>query len=473
MPNDPKFGIELLWEMARRKSRQSFSDYLLFMNPDYQLMWFHRLIAETCQKVFEGEIKRLMIFIPPQHGKSQITSRSFPTWALGKNPKEKIVCASYSGDLSNSFCLDAQRMIALPEYADVFGNTVVGTRGYLKNSAVFETTVGGYYKTVGVGGALTGRQADIAIIDDPVKDALEANSSTYRKRTWDWYTNVLETRLHNNSKVILIMTRWHEDDLAGKLLKAEPEKWIVLKLPAIRNIEELNYDSRKTGEPLWGERHSLERLMRMSELSPRTFASLYQQSPVIDGGNIIKSEWFDKITLNDFNMLRGSNPIHFFVDTAYTSDSDNDPTGIIGVCQIQNRMVIVCAKKVLMKFPDLIRFLPTYVKSNGYTPDSTIRIEPKANGLSVIDQLREMTSLNITQTPSPSESKETRLNVASPTVEGKRVLLLEGHWNDEFVTEVCGFPAAPHDEYVDLLVYAIDYVLKGGINVVNLTNLFQ
>jgi predicted phage terminase large subunit-like protein len=153
-------------------------------------------------------------------------------------------------------------------------------------------------------------------------------------------------------------------------------------------------------------------------------------------------------------------PITFFADTAYTEKTENDPSGIITTCKIGNDLYIINAKKFRLKFPDLIKAIPPYVYANGYKPSSTIRIEPKANGLSVIDQLKVDTKLNITKTQTPTDSKETRLNAASPIVECGRVYLVIGAWNEEFTDEICGFPAKAHDEYVDLLGYAIDYHLK-------------
>ena len=319
---------------------------------------------------------------------------------------------------------------------------------------------GGFYKAVGVGGSLTGTSVDVGIIDDPVKDAMEAYSSTYRERVWNWYTDVFSTRMHNESKRILIMTRWHEDDLAGRILKIEPEKWTVISIPAIKEDAGIIEDPRTIGEGLWEERHSQERLREIENASPRTFAALYQQRPVVQGGNIVKSDWFRKVSLAEFKNHQGNEPVNFLIDTAYTEKTTNDPTGIIGVCGIGNNIYITKAKKVNMKFPDLVRFIPDFVYKNGYGDRSSIRIEPKANGLSVIDQLRESTGLNVTTTPSPTESKETRLNAASPTVECGRVFLVEGSWNDEFIDEVCGFPTKPHDEYVDLLCYAIDHYAR-------------
>lgn len=463
-----KRKLELERLLLKMDAPNMFYKFIPYVNPLYQSQWFHRVIADHCQMLMEGKIRNLMVFVPPQHGKSEIVSRNFPAWALGRNPDLKIVGTSYSANLAEQFSRSIQRIIDSPEYQAIFPDTYLNgsnvrtdVRGYLRNVDIFET-VGrkGFYKAVGVGGSLTGTPVDIAIIDDPVKSDKEAYSATYRERVWDWYVSVLLTRLHNDSKQLFIMTRWHDDDLAGRILKKEPEKWTVLSIPAIRETlsDGNSFDPRKVGDALWPHRHSLERLLDAQKRSPRFFSALYQQHPTIEGGNIIKEQWFNHISLYDFKKKRnGGEPIVFFVDTAYTEKTSNDPTGIIGSCMVGNDIYIVCGKKVNMKFPELCRFLPSYVRDNGYGRGSTVRIEPKANGLSVIDQLRESTDLNVVATHSPKDSKETRLNSSSPYVESGRVWLVDGDWNELFVDEVCGFPAKPHDEFVDLLCYAVDY----------------
>ena len=261
---------------------------------------------------------------------------------------------------------------------------------------------------------------------------MQAYSETYRRRVWDWYTDVFLTRLHNESKQILIMTRWHEDDLAGRLLKDEPEKWTVVKIPALREDLDDPDDPREIGEALWEERHSKARLLEVAQRSPRTSAALYQQRPTIIGGNIIKRDWFKHISQVEFERMRNHEPYIFFLDTAYTDNSDNDPTGIIATCKIGNDLYITHGVKVLMRFPDLLRFIPQYVREHGYTNHSTIRIEPKANGISVVDQIKDTTGLNVTYTPAPKDSKETRLNACSPSVECGKVVLVDGAWNEDF-----------------------------------------
>lgn len=446
----------------------SFKQFILSSEEGYDMQWFHACVAEHCQRLLEGDIKNLMVFMPPQHGKSEIVSRKFPAWALGLNPDLKIVGCSYSADLANQFSRAIQRTIDSKTYQSLFPDTYLKgmypnerTTGYIRHDDYFDI-VGhrGFYKSVGVSGSLTGTPVDIAIIDDPVKDALQAGSSTYRKRVWEWYNSVLATRLHNLSKQLLIMTRWHDDDLAGRLLKMEAEDWTVLSIPAICEQEGDNgLSQRKIGDPLWPAKHALAKLLKQKQRGPKEFNAMYQQHPTIEEGNIVKREWFQHCTMTEFRAKRFNEPIHFYLDTAYGKikpGKDNDPSGILAVCVIRNYLYLVDAMKMQMGMPELLRFLPEYMKVHGADHQSKLNVEPKANGISVVQSLRETTRLNVKETPSPRESKETRFTSVSPVVEAGRVLMVEGTWNEEFLNEVCGFPDCAHDEYVDVLGYAID-----------------
>lgn len=464
-----KRKLELKKIQLRKMADDRFATYLNYINPVYRRQWFHTLIADKCQDLFEGKINKLMVFMPPQHGKSEIVSRKFPTWAFGKDPTLKIIECSYSSTLAQGFSRSIQLTIDSPEYGKLFPGSQIperGGKGLKRDVDYFDTLSGGFYKAVGVTGSLTGTPADLGIIDDPVKDKIEAYSDTYRQRVWDWYTDVFLTRLHNNSKQLLIMTRWHEDDLAGKILKQEGDQWEVLSLPAIKEDDHDPLDPRKVGEALWEDQHSLERLRAQERRSTRTFSALYQQHPTIEGGNIWKKEWFKKISLGEFLGIKNHEVvIHFFLDTAYTKDSGNDPSGILAACRIGNNMYITDAESVYKTFPELIRWIPNKVKANGYTRSSTVRIEPKANGISVVDQLQDETTLNVVQTPPPVDSKEVRANANSAKIECGRVYIVEGSWNDQYLEQVSKFPAVAHDEYVDITNYAIDYLINDEIEI--------
>jgi len=263
--------------------------------PTYIRTWFNEVLANYLQNLANGKIKNLMVFMPPQHGKSQLVSRHLSAYLLGIDPTKKIAGCSYSSSLSASFNRDIKRIIAEEPYRAVFPDTKINAKNvatdakgaWLNNSEIFEIIEHkGFYKNVGVGGSLTGTAVDVGIIDDPVKDAKEADSPTIRQRVWDWYDTVFCTRLHNHSQQLLTMTRWHRDDLAGRILKSDNAKdWEILKLPAIKEAVTHHFlDKRKEGEALWEARHSAEKILSRTE---RTFKALYQQDPMPPKGGLV------------------------------------------------------------------------------------------------------------------------------------------------------------------------------------------
>ena len=288
--------VKMLKEMQRRKARRYLRDFLPYINPKYTMKWFHREIADAVQMVFEGLEKKIMVSLPPQHGKSEIVSRDAPAWGLGIDPDLKIVLSSYSAMLAGGFNRAVQRIMSSDEYKQLFPDTFLNDerlakyRGYICNAEMFEVVNHtGFLKTVGVGGSLTGTPADIAIIDDPVKDAMEANSPQQRDNVWDWYTTVLSTRLHNKSRQLLIMTRWHEDDLAGRILNSPDGKnWKVINIPAVCTLEDDGefHSGRTVGDALWPERHSIEKLNTEREKDPNGFNCLYQGDPASAEGRL-------------------------------------------------------------------------------------------------------------------------------------------------------------------------------------------
>jgi hypothetical protein len=310
-----------LESLKAEKAKRSFIDFIRFTKPDYQTNWHHELLAKYLQDFADGKIKKLLVFMPPQHGKSEQVSRRFPAYLLGKNPKLKIVGCSYSSDLATSFNRDVQRIIDDEQYRKVFPETTLsginskGKGAHVRNSDLFEV-VGhkGYYKSVGVSGSLTGTAVDVGIIDDPVKDAIEADSVTYRARAWDWFTNVFLTRMHNESQILVTQTRWHEDDLSGRILEKmnDGNEWVVLSLPAILR-EELTAkeDKRKKGEALWESKHSLKRLLGIEKANPRAFHSLYQQDPrPFEGGKVFNFSigWKEDCKIRRYGLDFGYSP---------------------------------------------------------------------------------------------------------------------------------------------------------------------
>jgi predicted phage terminase large subunit-like protein len=454
-------------------AQKDFFSFVRSMSPkEYQFEWFHKTIANKLQDVYEGKITRLMIFVPPQHGKSENASRLFPAWCLGKNPKLKIVGSSYSADLAQGFSRSIQRIIDSDRYHSFFPKTYLNNsnvrtdskHGFLRNADVFETVgFGGSYKAVGVCGSLTGNPADIALIDDPVKDAIEAYSLTYRERVWDWYLNVLSTRLHNSSKIVLIMTRWHMDDLAGRILedyKKGGQKWDIVTFPAIKEGQPSEIDPRSDGQALWPNRHSLEKILNVKRMSLRVFNSLYQQNPAPDEGSIFKRSWFSTFTMEELTE-RATNKFetiqwHFRIDTAYTEKQTNDPTGMMCYAHYKGDVYIKDWLTVRKEMPELIQAVKDFAVKNGYTIESSIKIEPKASGLSLIQMLKKQTGLNVSAAKNPSNDKIVRANVIVPFCESGKVHVLSGAgWVEDFLYELTTFPVGKHDEAIDCLVMAL------------------
>ena len=321
-------------EVSKYLARLDFREFVQYTKPDYQFNWHHDLLIDYLQDFAEGKIKKLMVFMPPQHGKSELTSRRLPAYLLGIKPKLKLIGCSYSASLAASFNRDVQRIIDSEEYHDIFPDTYLNSSNvrtaalgsYLRNADMFETVAHrGFYKSVGVGGSLTGTPADIGIIDDPVKDAMEAESQTYRARVWDWFTQVFLTRLHNDSQIIITQTRWNLDDLCGKILKAmnNDSSWTVLSLPAICEGSVNDNDPRAIGQALWEEKHSLKRLNEIKAANPRAFHALYQQDPKpFEGGLVYPS--FKTITQTEFDAIKGLDA--YGLDFGY-----NEPSAMVHV----------------------------------------------------------------------------------------------------------------------------------------------
>lgn len=278
--------VPTLAEIRAEKARRGLLAFTEYTNPAYIAARHHGLIASKLEAVERGEIDRLMIFMPPRHGKSELASKRFPAWCLGRKPRRQIIAASYNSDLANDFGRNVRNIVAEPEFRQVFPEVSLAPDSAAANR--MNTNRGGTYVAAGVGTAVTGRGADIALIDDPFKDREEADSERRRELVWDWYRSTLFTRLMPGGSIVLIQTRWHEDDLAGRLLEAQGRKdeggqWDVLELPAI------NAD----GEALWPEWYDIEALGRIrATIGPREWSALYQQQPQPDEGTFFKREWF-------------------------------------------------------------------------------------------------------------------------------------------------------------------------------------
>lgn len=290
--------IEYLAALQQRLVRASRADLLKFTAatmPTFDPAEFHKRFYAVLTKFANKEIRKLMVFMPPQHGKSEGSTRRLPSFILGKYPDTRLAVVSYSAPKARKFNREIQRIIDSPEYIEIYPETRLNGRNvatssgsWLRNADECEI-VGhrGGFKTVGVGGPLTGEPVDVLIMDDIYKDAKTAWSPVVRAAIEDWYDTVAETRLHNDSQQLIVFTRWHELDLAGRLLEQQgiydqnnnPNGWVVVTYQAIKEGAPTEYDPREEGTALWPERHNLEKLEYIRQRNPHVFASLYQQKP--------------------------------------------------------------------------------------------------------------------------------------------------------------------------------------------------
>ncbi|MDR2613416.1 MAG: phage terminase large subunit [Deltaproteobacteria bacterium] len=448
----------------RSLAGSTLANFVRWTRPGYLMGAFHEAVCNRLDAflngVWAGRSPRVMITAPPRHGKSEMVSRCFPAYAFGKYPDITMISTSYSAGLTASMNRDVQNIIDSGRYRDVFPLTRLAGGGgrpgegvYRRNSDVFEI-VGyrGSYRAAGVGGGITGQGGHCLLVDDPVKNREEADSPAIRDKIYDWYTSTLHTRLAPGGGIVIIQTRWHEDDLAGRLLEAdrrgEGEGWEVLNFPAVAEADE---GWRREGEALHPERYPLSELESARRaLGPRDWASLYQQRPAPDTGAVFQRKWlrywmtlparWDRMVISwdmTFKESRGSDYVAgqawgFSGGDAYLLD------------QVRGRMGFA---ETLSAFRALARRWPqAYEKL----------VEAAANGPAVTDSLRhEVPGIVPVQAQG---SKLSRAHAATAAFESGHVYLPppeRAPWVGDFVAELLSFPSGAHDDQVDAMAQAL------------------
>lgn len=461
-PQEPTLA-QVYQAVGSKYARWNMRYFTRFMRVHYRMQWFHRQMCDALDDLLEGTTKRLMIFCPPQHGKSEVVSRCFPAFALGRNPNLMFAGCSHTADLASRFNRDVQRIIDSDIYRAAFNdvrlndrNVVSNSQGsWLRNSDAFEI-VGhrGRYESIGVGGPLTGKTVDVGVIDDPVKDAVEASSPVSRKRLWEWYTDVFSTRLNNNSRVLLTMTRWHEDDLAGRILAAEAKDWRVLRFRAIKEEDDGNDDPRQVGEALWPDKHSAESILQQKARSQRTFDALYQQRPAPSEGGIIKTDWWktwDRLP-EKFDRVLSSWDLTF---------KDVGTSWVVGQVwgKIGARVFLIDQVRGKWDFPESVKQIKSLRQRYPQTTETLI--EDKANGPAAIATLHNEISGIIPI--SPKGDKEARVGAISYHIESGNVYIpARASWRDEFMHECNVFPNGANDDMVDAMSQAISRLMSGS-----------
>lgn len=460
---------------------QTFWSVVIAEKPRYN--WHIKYLCDELQAISGNLVSRkpkendLLINIPPGTTKSTIVTIMFPAWLWALDASIRIISNSYSSDISTEHAIKSRDIILSVKYKELFPEVEIRRDKSGKQS--YDTTANGARYTTSTGGSITGKHAHL-IINDDAQNPKQAESEAHRKQAVD-HTKTLASRKVDKevAVTVTVMQRLNAEDVSGYLLNNKKEGLKHIKLPSeitdktkpIPAEDEFLFDGKKvTVQQMYELQDNLLDNVRLSrkainealvDLGSRGYNGQFLQNPTAEGGDIIKKDWIQIITKQQFDLLAHNKRrvVHFFIDTAYTDKTENDPTGIIAVVQIGNNIYITGAIKIRKEFPELIKFIPEWCKANGYSSGSTVRIEPKASGKSVVQTLKRETNLNVTETPSPKDDKKTRLNGVSPKYESGRVILVEGTWNDDYIAEVTGFPNASHDEYVDVSVYAINHFL--------------
>jgi len=497
MPLSPEEELELqqlLEEEAQHMGRQCLLDFTLYTYLAYEVNWHHEVLCDYLDKFVSGEVKRLMIFLPPRNGKSELVSRRLPAYILGKDPDASIIATSYTADLSSMMNRDVQRILDSNDYSNLFPETrlfgsnvrTVAKGSYLRNSDIFEV-VGhkGVYKSAGVGGAITGMGCKYGIIDDPIKNRAEAESITYRNALWAWYTSTFYTRLEKDARVLITLTRWHEDDLAGRLLKLahenpDADQWEVITFPALAEEIKHSADIRQTGEALWPGKYPLKELSTMkATMGSYEWNALMQQRPSSVGGNIIQRQWWK------YWHFRGQNLPPVTVKTPdgeyILIDSEELPLSFDELIQSwdmafkdtkASAYVVgqVWARSKARKYLlDQLRDKMDFVKTIQAVKTLTTKwpkavgklVEDKANGPAVISALkRDVQGLIEVQ---PDGTKEARAFAVSPQIEAGNVYLphpMIFNWVGDFLEEVTNFPNSVYKDQVDAMTQALSRLGK-------------
>lgn len=442
-------------DLATYESAQTtFLDFVKFVWPNFIAGKHHRDIAEKFEAIARGELKRVIINLPPRHTKSEFASYLFPAWMIGKNPTLKIMQATHTADLSVRFGRKVKNLMESEDYKKIFKTKL---RSDSKAAYRWETDDGGEYYAAGVGGSIAGRGADLFIVDDPHSEQ-DAMSPTALENAWEWYSSGPRQRLQPGGTIILVMTRWGENDLTARLLRQsgmdpKADQWEVIEFPAIL----------PSGNPLWPEYWKIEELERVKASIPLSqWNAQYMQTPTSDSAAIIKREWWrpwKKESIPPLQYVMQS------YDTAFlkTRTADFSSIQTWGVFYPveggQPNVILLDAKKGRWEFPELKRIAHEEYK---YWDPETVLIEAKAAGHPLSQELRATGIPVVNFSPSRGNDKHVRMNSVAPLFEAGLVWYPETSWAEEVIEEMAAFPFGEHDDHCDAATQALMRFRQGG-----------
>ena len=443
----------------RELSQQKFIKFVEKVWPSFISGAHHKRMAEAFERVASGQLKRLIINMPPRHTKSEFASYLLPAWFLGRFPHKKVIQTSHTAELAVGFGRKVRNLVDSEVYKEIFPS--LSLQADSKAAGRWNTSKGGDYFAIGVGGAVTGKGADILIIDDPHSEqeaAMAAVNPEVYDKVYEWYTSGPRQRLQPGGSIVVVMTRWAQRDLTGQVLKSAAqrggEEWEVIEFPAIL----------PSGNPLWPQFWSLEELKALQEELPNAkWQAQYQQNPVGNESAIVKRDWWKWWEEDD-------PPECEFIlqswDTAFEKTQRADYSagttwGIFNCKEDGNRpnIILLNTYKKRVEFPELKKDVLKEYKE--FEPDALI-VEKKASGAPLIYDLRAMGVPVQEYTPSKGQDKIARLNAVSDIIASGKVWVPKTRWAEELVDEIAAFPSGEHDDLVDATTLALMRFRQGG-----------
>jgi predicted phage terminase large subunit-like protein len=443
-------------KQLQRNGAESFLTYVKHMWPDFVEGRHHQIFAEKLERVARGELKRLIINMPPRHTKSEFASTYFPSWVLGRNPKLKVMQITHTAELAFRFGRRVRDIIDSPDYQHVFPG--VALKADSKSAGRWETNGGGEAFYSGIGGAVTGRGADLLVLDD-IHSEQDALSPTALDNAWEYYSSGPRQRLQPGGAIVIVMTRWSTKDLTGRLLSKQAEdhadQWEVVEFPAI---------FPETNKALWPEYWKLEELQGVKASIPVSkWEAQWMQNPTSEEGAILKREWWKTWSKKEIPEM------HFVIqsyDTAFSKKETADYSAITTWCVFHPEedssrpaLLLLDVKKGRWDFPELKRVA---VEQYKYWDPDTIIIEAKASGMPLTDELRQAGIPVVNYSPGKGQDKITRVNTVAPILESGMVYVPETRWAEELVEECAAFPFGDYDDLVDSTTQALLRYRQGG-----------
>jgi len=442
-------------EQARREeARRHFIKFEQYRSPWFKTNWHHELVAGALERVENGSLKRLIILEPPRHGKSNQVSVDFPPWVLGRNRDKNIILASYSDDLALDFGREARNIVDSEEYKRVFTTRLSEDS---KAKGTWATNGRGKYNAVGVGGSVTGKGADVLIIDDPVKNRVDADSEVVQEKVYSWYKSTARTRLSPNGAIIICITRWNDNDLVGKILADDVlNQWEIISLPAIAEVEDdpdRPYDRRRIGEALWPEQFDTDNLtLTKADVGLVEWSALFQQNPINGETQEFRESMFMDATWDEVQAKHTA--LFVTVDTASRKKRTSDFTGVVRNNVEEDGTYNIRASRERMDSTELVKFIF----------DVWVNEKPEAIGIEetafmdavypffVQESKRRNIYPNVVGLKHHGTGKETRIRGLLPRYNAKAVNHVVGQCAD-LEQEELRFPKGKHDDVVDALAY--------------------